>query len=165
MSNLTLKVNGRAHTLDIEPATPLLYILRNDLGLQGPKFGCGLGQCGACTVLLNGKSTRSCVLPVSAVRDGAITTLDGLAKGSKLHPLQQAFIDAQAAQCGYCTNGMIMSAKALLDRNKQPTEGDIKQALNGHLCRCASHNRIVRAVRRAAQELRADEPGREGARA
>jgi nicotinate dehydrogenase subunit A len=150
-----IRVNGRREPVQCDGTTPLLYVLRNDLGQNGPKFGCGLGQCGACTVLLNGKSTRSCVLPVSAVRDGAITTLDGLAKGSKLHPLQQAFIDAQAAQCGYCTNGMIMSAKALLDRNKQPTEDDIKQALNGHLCRCGSHNRIVTAVRRAAESERA----------
>jgi nicotinate dehydrogenase subunit A len=150
-----IRVNGRREPVRCDGTTPLLYVLRNDLGQNGPKFGCGLGQCGVCTVLLNGKSTRSCVLPVSAVRDGAITTLDGLAKGSKLHPLQQAFIDAQAAQCGYCTNGMIMSAKALLDRNKQPTEDDIKQALNGHLCRCGSHNRIVTAVRRAAESERA----------
>ena len=150
-----VSVNGQRASVQCDGSTPLLYVLRNDLGQNGPKFGCGLGQCGACTVLLNGKSTRSCVLPVSSVRDGAITTLDGLAKGSKLHPLQQAFIDAQAAQCGYCTNGMIMSAKALLDRNKQPTEDDIKQALNGHLCRCGSHNRIVTAVRRAAESERA----------
>jgi nicotinate dehydrogenase subunit A len=146
-----VSVNGRRESVQCDGSTPLLYVLRNDLGQNGPKFGCGLGQCGACTVLLNGQPTRSCVLPVSAVREGAITTLDGLAKGSKLHPLQQAFIDAQAAQCGYCTNGMIMSAKALLDHNKKPTEDEIKQALNGHLCRCGSHNRIVAAVRRAAE--------------
>ena len=149
-----ISVNSRRESVQCDGTTPLLYVLRNDLGQNGPKFGCGLGQCGACTVLLNGQPTRSCVLPVSAVRNGAITTLDGLAKGGKLHPLQQAFIDAQAAQCGFCTNGMIMSAKALLDRSKKPTEDDIKQALNGHLCRCGSHNRIVTAVRRAAESGR-----------
>jgi nicotinate dehydrogenase subunit A len=150
-----ISVNGRRQAVRCDGNTPLLYVLRNDLGQNGPKFGCGLGQCGACTVLLNGRPTRSCVLPLTAVRNGAITTLDGLAKSGKLHPLQQAFIDAQAAQCGYCTNGMIMSAKALLDRSKKPTEDDIKQALNGHLCRCGSHNRIVMAVRRAAESERA----------
>ena len=145
-----IRVNNHIGSVQCDAATPLLYVLRNDLGQNGPKFGCGLGQCGACAVLLDGKPTRSCVLPISAVGNGAVTTLDGLAKRDKPHPLQQAFIDAQAAQCGYCTNGMIMAAKALLDRNKRPTDLDIKEALNGHLCRCGSHNRIVMAVRRAA---------------
>jgi nicotinate dehydrogenase subunit A len=150
-----IRVNGRRESIQCDGAAPLLYVLRNDLALNGPKFGCGTGHCGACTVLLYGQPTRSCVLPISAVRNGAVTTLDGLAKGGKLHPLQQAFIDEQAAQCGYCTNGMILSAKALLDRNKKPTEDDVKQALSGHLCRCGSHNRIVTAVRRAAESERA----------
>jgi nicotinate dehydrogenase subunit A len=125
--------------------------LSDDLALHGPKFGCGLGQCGACTVLLNGRPTRSCVLPVANVGPDAVTTLDGLAKDGKPHPLQAAFIEKQAAQCGYCTNGMIMSAKALLDHNKTPSEAQIKEALNGHLCRCGSHNRIVSAVLRASE--------------
>jgi len=146
-----IRVNDKLESVRSDDSTPLLYLLKNDLGLNGPKFGCGLGQCGACTVLINGRPTRSCVLPVSAVGRGAITTLDGLARRGKPHPLQQAFIEMQAAQCGYCTNGMIMSAKALLDRNKNPSEAEIKEALNGHLCRCGSHNRIVAAVRRAAK--------------
>jgi len=144
-------VNGRRKVVACDGATALLYVLKNDLELNGPRFGCGLGQCGACTVLLDGKPQRSCVLPVSAVGNGNVTTLDGLAKGGKPSALQQAFIAEQAAQCGYCTNGMIMSAKALLERNKKPTDADIKEALNGHLCRCGSHNRIVAAVRRAAR--------------
>src|SRR4029078_1398547 len=127
-------------------------ILRNDLELNGPKFGCGLAQCGACTVLLDGKPVRSCVTPVSAAK-GRITTIEGLGTLEKLHPLQKAFIDEQACQCGYCGNGMVMSAKALLEKNPNPTERDIKQALSGHLCRCASHNRIVRAVQKAAKEM------------
>jgi nicotinate dehydrogenase subunit A len=150
-----IKVNGRREAVACEGATPLLYVLKNDLELNGAKFGCGLGQCGACTVLLDGKAVRSCVLPVSAVGNGSITTLDGLAKGGKPSALQQAFIAEQAAQCGYCTSGMIMSATALLERNKKPTDADIKEALNGHLCRCGSHNRIVAAVRRAAQSVTA----------
>jgi nicotinate dehydrogenase subunit A len=154
MKTLRVRVNGKRETVRCDESTPLLYVLRNDLSLNGPKFGCGLGQCGACTVLLDGQPARSCVIPISALGDRAVTTLDGLAKGDKQHPLQRAFIDAQAAQCGYCTNGMIMSAKALLERNKKPTDADIKEALNGHLCRCGSHNRIVAAVRRASESGR-----------
>jgi len=146
-----IRVNGRRETVECDGATALLYVLKNDLELNGAKFGCGLGQCGACMVLLDGKPVPSCVLPVSAACNGNVTTLDGLAKGGKPSALQQAFIAEQAAQCGYCTSGIIMSAKALLERNKSPTDADIKEALNGHLCRCGSHNRIVAAVRRAAQ--------------
>ena len=147
-----LGVNGRRAAVTCEPDTPLLYVLRNDLELNGPQFGCGLGQCGACTVLLDSKPVRSCVMPVRAVGRGAVVTLDGLAKGGTPHRLQRAFIEAQAAQCGYCTNGMIMTAKALLDRDKSPSEAAVRQALAGHLCRCGSHKRIVQAVRRAAAE-------------
>jgi nicotinate dehydrogenase subunit A len=153
MANVTLRVNGKAQAVSAEPDTPLLYVLRNDLELNGPKFGCGLAQCGACTVLLDGKPVRSCVTPVSAAAQGKVTTIEGLGTLAKLHPLQKAFIEEQACQCGYCGNGMVMSAKALLDRKPNPTERDVKQALNGHLCRCASHNRIVRAVQKAAKEM------------
>ena len=149
----TITVNGRRHEVAASPDTPLLYVLRNDLELNGPKFGCGLAQCGACTVLLDGKPARSCSVPVSVAAKARITTLEGLGTIDKLHPLQRAFIDEQACQCGYCSNGMIMAAKALLDGNPRPSERDIKQALNAHLCRCASHNRIVRAVQRAAKEM------------
>ena len=153
MASYTLRVNGAAREVSVEADTPLLYVLRNDLELNGPKFGCGLAQCGACTVLIDGKPVRSCVTPVSAV-SGAIETIEGLGSEQKLHPLQKAFIEEQACQCGYCGNGMVMTAKALLDRNPRPSEAQIKEALDGHLCRCASHNRIVRAVQRAAQALR-----------
>ena len=153
MPSFTLRVNGETKAMSVEPDTPLLYVLRNDLELNGPKFGCGLAQCGACSVLLDGKEVRSCVTPVSAAAKGRITTIEGLGTLEKLHPLQRAFIAEQACQCGYCGNGMVMSAKALLDRNPRPTDRDVKAALNGHLCRCASHNRIVRAVQRAAKEM------------
>jgi len=153
MANFTLRVNGAARNVSAEPDAPLLYILRNDLELNGPKFGCGLAQCGACTVLVDGKPVRACVTPVSAVAKGRISTIEGLGTPEKLHPLQKAFIEEQACQCGFCGNGMVMTAKALLDRKPKPTEQDIKQALNGHLCRCASHNRIVRAVQKAAKEI------------
>ena len=153
MTQFTLRVNGETKTVSVEPDTPLLYVLRNDLELNGPKFGCGLAQCGACTVLLDGKPVRSCVLLVSVAAKGNITTIEGLGTPDKLHPLQAAFIAEQACQCGYCGNGMVMTSKALLDANPNPTEAQIKQALNGHLCRCASHNRIVRAVERASKEL------------
>jgi len=154
MASFTLRVNGQPRAVAVEPDTPLLYVLRNDLELNGPKFGCGLAQCGACSVLVDGKEVRSCVTPVSAVAKGSITTIEGLGTVQKLHPLQRAFIEEQACQCGFCGSGMVMAAKALLDRNPSPTNGDVRQALNGHLCRCASHNRIVRAVQRAAKEMR-----------
>jgi nicotinate dehydrogenase subunit A len=153
MARLALRVNGQTRSVSVEPDTPLLYVLRNDLELNGPKFGCGLAQCGACTVLVDGKPVRSCVTPVSTAAKGRITTIEGLGTRDNLHPLQRAFIDEQACQCGYCGNGMVMAAKALLDRTPRPTDTQIKQALNGHLCRCASHNRIVRAVQRAAKAM------------
>jgi nicotinate dehydrogenase subunit A len=145
-----LQVNGNRLAVEAELDTPLLYVLRNDGGLSGPKFGCGLGQCGACTVIVDGAVARSCITPIASVEHVKITTLEGLGTATSLHKLQQAFLDEQAAQCGYCTNGMIMTAKALLDRNPHPQEADIKQALVGNLCRCGSHLRIVKAVRRAA---------------
>lgn len=146
-----LTVNGRRHDLAISNDVPLLYALRNDLQMNGPKFGCGLAQCGACTVLIDGEPTRSCVTPVGSVGTRAIVTLEGLGTAEKPHRLQQAFIDEQAAQCGYCSNGMIMRAKALLDAKPNPNEADVRQALDDNLCRCGSHQRIVRAVLRAAQ--------------
>ncbi len=149
MSNITLKVNGRTHTLDIDPSTPLLYILRNDLGLQGPRFGCGLGQCGLCTVIINGAATRSCIMPASAVKD-EITTLEGLAEESTLHPLQQAWIDEQVPQCGFCQNGQIMAAKVLLDRNPNPTDAEIREGMAGALCRCMTYYRVQKAIKRVA---------------
>ena len=155
MARYQLTVNGKRSTVSVEPDTPLLYVLRNDLGLNGPKFGCGLAQCGACSVLVGGNEVRSCVMPVARVA-GDITTLEGLGTLERLHPLQRAFIEEQACQCGYCGNGMVIAAKALLDRNPRPSDGDVRQALNGHLCRCASHNRILRAVQKAAQALRAE---------
>jgi aerobic-type carbon monoxide dehydrogenase small subunit (CoxS/CutS family) len=150
MSRITLKVNGATHAVDVDPTTPLLYILRNDLGLEGPHFGCGLGQCGACTVIINGAAVRSCVFPASAVR-GEITTLEGLSANGKLHPLQQAWIDEQAPQCGFCQNGQIMTAKAMLDKNPHPTDAQIREAMNNTLCRCMSYNRIQAAIKRAAK--------------
>jgi aerobic-type carbon monoxide dehydrogenase small subunit (CoxS/CutS family) len=157
MSSLKLKVNGQTHTLDIDPSTPLLYILRNDLGLQGPRFGCGLGQCGLCTVIINGAATRSCITPVSTVK-GEITTLEGIAKGGKLHPLQQAWIDEQVPQCGFCQNGQIMTAKALLDKNPKPTDAQIREAMNKTLCRCMTYYRIQAAIQRAAKVMVAAQP-------
>jgi nicotinate dehydrogenase subunit A len=145
-----LEVNGNRLAVETEPDTPLLYVLRNDAGLSGPKFGCGLGQCGACTVIVDGAAARSCVTPVASVERARITTLEGLGTGGSLHPLQQAFLDEQAAQCGYCTNGMIMTAKVLLDRKPHPQDAEIRQALVNNLCRCGTHLRIVKAVRRAA---------------
>ncbi|MGA7488383.1 MAG: (2Fe-2S)-binding protein [Xanthobacteraceae bacterium] len=146
-----LKVNGVSHSVPAEPDTPLLYVLRNDLELNGAKFGCGLAQCGACTVLVDGKAMRSCVTPISAVATSEITTLEGIGTFDKPHPLQLAFVEEQAAQCGYCTNGMILTAKELLDRNPHPSEPDVRAALAGNLCRCGTHNRIIRAVLRAAR--------------
>lgn len=152
MSEMTLSVNGRSHRVDVPPETPLLYVLRDDLALKGPRFGCGLGQCGACTVLLDGEAMRSCITPVSSVDRKAVTTLEGL--GSSGHPgrVQEAFITEQAAQCGYCINGMVMTAKAFLDRHPHPTEADVREALAGNLCRCGTHPRIIAAVLRAARE-------------
>jgi nicotinate dehydrogenase subunit A len=149
MAKYTLKVNGRSRTVDVQPDTPLLYVLRENLALKGPRFGCGLGQCGACTVHLDGQAVRSCMLPVADVK-GAVTTLEGLGTSKKPSKLQQAFIEAQAAQCGYCINGMIMSAAALLEKNKYPSEAEIREALAGNLCRCGTHQRIVAAIKRAA---------------
>jgi aerobic-type carbon monoxide dehydrogenase small subunit (CoxS/CutS family) len=153
MSNITLRVNRQTHTVDVEPATPLLYVLRNDLGLQGPRFGCGLGQCGACTVLIKGDAVRSCVRPVSAVQGVEITTLEGLASKGVLHPVQQAWIDEQVPQCGFCQNGQILTAKALLDRTPNPTDAQIRQGMQGTLCRCMTYYRIHAAIKRAAATM------------
>jgi len=150
---VSLKVNGASRSVPAEPDTPLLYVLRNDLELNGAKFGCGAAQCGACTVLVDGQAVRSCVTPIGSLANAEITTLEGLGSLDKPHALQRAFIDEQAAQCGYCINGMIMSAKALLDKNPRPTETDVRQALMDNLCRCGTHNRIVRAVLRASNEM------------
>lgn len=149
-----LTVNGKKHVVDVNPDTPLLYVLRNDLGLNGPKFGCGLAQCGACTVIVEGAAVRSCVLPVAKAEGSKILTLEGLGTVEKPHPIQKAFIEEQAAQCGYCINGMIMQSKALLDRLHDPTDQDIRKALVSNLCRCGTHNSIIRAVRRAAREMK-----------
>ena len=154
MSNVTLRVNGTTRTVDIDPATPLLYILRNDLNLQGPRFGCGLGQCGACTVIVNGVATRSCITPTSSIR-GEITTLEGLAKDGKLHPVQQAWVDEQVPQCGFCQNGQIMTAKALLDRTPNPTDAQIREGMARTLCRCMTYYRVQLAIKRAARTMRA----------
>ena len=151
MSTITLNVNGGTHTLDVDPTTPLLYVLSDDLELRGPKFGCGLAQCGACTVIVDGRATRSCVTPVNAIGGSKVTTLEGLGTIEKPHPIQQAFIDEQAAQCGFCVNGVIMSATALLDRNPRATDAQIQQALSGVLCRCFGQLRMLRAIRRYAQ--------------
>ena len=157
MSNITLKVNGKAHTLDIDPSTPLLYILRNDLDLQGPRFGCGLGQCGACAVIINGAAVRSCVTPCSAVKS-EITTLEGLARGGTLHPVQRAWIDEQVPQCGFCQNGQIMNAKVLLDRHPNPSDVEIREGMVGILCRCMTYYRVQAAIKRAAKSIAADVP-------
>lgn len=149
-----LKVNGKQHAVEAAPGTMLLYVLRNQLGLHGPKFGCGLSECGACTIHLDGAAVHSCVLPATAAEGHEITTLEKLGSVEKPGPLQQAFIDEQAAQCGYCINGMIMTAQAFLDTHPNPSRDDIKQALNGNLCRCGTHMRIVRAVERAAKNWR-----------
>ncbi len=148
----SLKVNGASRSVTAEPDTPLLYVLRNDLELNGAKFGCGLAQCGACTVLVDGKSVRSCVTAIGSIGDAQVTTIEGLGTIDKPHALQRAFIDEQAAQCGYCISGMIMSAKALLDANPRPSEQDVRAGLAGNLCRCGTHNRIIAAVLRAAKE-------------
>src|SRR5579871_3649467 len=151
VSAITLKVNGRTHTVDVDPATPLLYVLSDDLELRGPKFGCGLGQCGACTVILKGTAVKSCVTPVRVAAGGEITTLEGLGTPAKPHPLQQAFIEEQAVQCGFCVNGVILTAKAFLDKNPKATETEIEQALAGVLCRCFTHVRMFAAIQRYAK--------------
>ena len=151
---LSLEVNGETHDVDVEDGETLLYVLRNQLGLNGPRFGCGKAQCGACSVLIDGTSTRSCVVPTAAIRDKTVVTLEGLGSAEAPSALQQAFIDEQAMQCGYCSNGMIIAATALLADNPAPSRDDVVRALDSHLCRCGSHNRIVRAVLRAAAAIR-----------
>jgi aerobic-type carbon monoxide dehydrogenase small subunit (CoxS/CutS family) len=150
MSIVKLQVNGATHEVDVDPSTPLLYVLRNDLDLHGPRFGCGVGQCSVCTVIIDGAAVRSCLMPVSAAR-GSITTLEGLAKSGELHPLQQAWIEEQAAQCGYCQNGQIMTAKALLDKNPNPRDAEIRAAMDGALCRCMTYYRVQAAIKRAVR--------------
>jgi aerobic-type carbon monoxide dehydrogenase small subunit (CoxS/CutS family) len=153
MSAIRLKVNGRSHTLDVDPATPLLYVLSDDLALNGPKFGCGLGQCGACTVIVKGEAIRSCITPVNSVEGAEITTLEGLGTLDKLHPVQKAFIAEQAAQCGFCLNGVILTAKAFLDKNPNATEREIQEGMSRVLCRCFTHTRMLRAIAHARQEM------------
>ena len=155
MARITLSVNGRTQTVDVDESTPLLFVLSDDLALNGPKFGCGLGQCGACTVIVKGQAIRSCVTPVKAVAGGEITTLEGLGTAEKPHPIQQAFIDEQAAQCGFCLSGVVLTAKAFLDQNPRATEAQIRQAMSGVLCRCFTHTRMIRAMTKYAQERRA----------
>jgi nicotinate dehydrogenase subunit A len=150
MAKISLRVNGKTQAADVDPETPLLYVLRDDLQLNGPKFGCGLGQCGACTVIIDGNAVRSCQMPVKALGNRAVTTLESLGTTKKMHKIQQAFVDEQAVQCGYCINGMIITTKALLDKNPKPTDTQIKEALAGNLCRCGTHIRILRAVKRAS---------------
>jgi len=150
MARFNLMVNGEARVVDVDPDTPIFYVLRDTLALKGPKFGCGLAQCGACTIHVEGAAVRSCVLPVEAVGNKAVTTLEGLGTSARPSKLQQAFIDEQAAQCGYCINGMIMTSAALLAKNKSPSEPEIRDALADNLCRCGTHKRIVAAVKRAA---------------
>ena len=159
MSVIALTINGRAHSLDVDPATPLLYVLSDDLGLNGPKFGCGLGQCGACTVIARGRAIRSCVTPVGTLTGADIMTLEGLGTVERPHPLQQAFIDEQAAQCGFCLSGVILTAKAFLDSNPKASEADIRQAMSTVLCRCFVHTRMLRAITRYASSVDS-EPGR-----
>ena len=151
MSVVALKVNGRSHTVDVDPTTPLLYVLSDDLELRGPKFGCGLSQCGACTVNIKGQAVRSCVTAVGTLDGSDITTLEGLGSPESPHALQKAFIDEQAMQCGFCVNGVIMTAKALLDRTPNPSDAQIRQAMSTVLCRCGAHQRMFQAIRRYAQ--------------
>src|SRR5438093_6831185 len=148
---IALRVNGGSHTVDVDPATPLLYVLSDDLALRGPKLGCGLGQCGACTVIVGGRAVRSCVTPVSTVPGAEITTLEGLGTPEHLHPIQKAFVDAGAAQCGFCLNGIILSAKAFLDQSPKASRGEIEQALSGVLCRCFTHTRMLQAIEQYAR--------------
>jgi nicotinate dehydrogenase subunit A len=153
MSLLSLKVNGQTHSIDVDPTTPLLYVLSDDLGLRGPKFGCGLGQCGSCTVLVKGQAVRSCITAVESVQGVEIITLEGLGTVDKPHPLQKAFIEEQAAQCGYCLNGVILTAKAFLDKNPKATEKEIEEGMSRVLCRCFTHTRMLRAIGRARQGM------------
>jgi nicotinate dehydrogenase subunit A len=148
MSSITLTVNSKPHTIDVDPATPLLYVLSDDLALRGPKFGCGLGQCGACTVIVKGRAMRSCVTPVSAVSGAEVTTLEGLGTIERPHPIQKAFIDEEAAQCGFCLSGVILTAKALLDQNPKASGAEIQQAMSTVLCRCFTNVRMLRAIKR-----------------
>lgn len=152
MSIISLKVNGKAYSLDLDPATPLLYVLSDDLALRGPKFGCGLGQCGACTVIVNGRAIRSCITPVQSVQ-GEITTLEGLGSIEKPHAIQKAFIEEQAAQCGFCLSGIILTAKALIDNNPKASESEIQEGMSRVLCRCFTHTRMLRAIEKARQEM------------
>jgi nicotinate dehydrogenase subunit A len=160
--SITLQVNGRSHTVDIDPATPLLYVLSDDLALRGPKFGCGLGQCGACTVIVRGRAIRSCVTPVSAVSGAAVTTLEGLGSIDHPHPIQQAFIDEQAAQCGFCLNGIILTAKAFLDAHPKASKREIQDAMSGVLCRCFTHTRMLRAIDKYANHQTSEQHGERG---
>ena len=155
---IELTVNGRRHLLEVPADAPLLAVLRNDLGLNGPKYGCGLGQCGACTVLVDGKAARACVMPVGGVAGRSVVTLEGLGSREAMHPVQQAFVDAQAAQCGYCLNGMIMSTLALLSRQPRPTDAQVRDALSHNLCRCGTHIEILEAVRLAAERIASEAP-------
>jgi nicotinate dehydrogenase subunit A len=155
MSTIALRVNGRSHTVDVDPATPLLYILSDDLALNGPKFGCGLGQCGACAVIVSGRAVRSCMTPVSSVNGAEVTTLEGLGTAEKPHPIQQAFIDEQAAQCGFCVSGVVVTAKAFLDQNPKASDAQIEQALSTVLCRCFTHTRMMRAIKKYAKGVSA----------
>jgi len=152
MSAITLHVNGRAHTVDVDPATPLLYVLSDDLALRGPKFGCGLGQCGACTAIVGGRAVRTCVTPVSAVAGAEIVTLEGLGTPERPHPIQQAFIEEQAAQCGFCLNGVVLTAKAFLDAKPKASDAELQQATSTILCRCFTHARMWKAIKRYAAE-------------
>ena len=154
MSSVSLDVNGRSYRADVELDSPLLYVLRDNLGLNNPRFGCGLGQCGACTVLVNGEAVRSCTRPVSSALGRKIVTLEGLGTPERPHPVQQAFIDEQAFQCGYCLNGWVLASKALLDRNPTPTDQQIREGLDGLICRCGSHVAVFNAVRRAADAMK-----------
>ena len=153
MSLLSLNVNGQTHSLDVDPTTPLLYVLSDDLGLRGPKFGCGLGQCGSCTVLVKGQAVRSCITAVESVQGVEIITLEGLGTVDKPHAIQKAFIEEQAAQCGYCLNGVILTAKAFLDKNPKATEKQIEEGMSRVLCRCFTHTRMLRAIGRAQKEM------------
>jgi aerobic-type carbon monoxide dehydrogenase small subunit (CoxS/CutS family) len=159
--SITLNVNGAAHTVNVDASTPLLYVLRNDLDLHGPKFGCGLGQCGACTVIINGTAVRSCVTPCSAVK-GEVTTLEGLVKGGTLHPVQRAWVEEQVPQCGFCQNGQLLHAKVLLDRYPHPTDQQIRDGMSGALCRCMTYYRVQAAIKRAAATMAAAALGLNG---